>query len=224
MTTCVISQPRLFPGMHYLDRMLQADVFVVFDVVQFNPRHEENRFRVRGTSGPEWVTASVDKGPRERAIRDVRLSKDMPWIDGCKNALERHYGKAPHYRERIAEVHDALDGGHESLVGLDMASWQPALRALRPSCEFVLASNLKSDGKGPELLLDLCREVGADVYLSGGFGREYLDQALFTDAGVEVRFHEYAPDPYPQRGAEFVPFLSYLDRMFEAGFAAVAVE
>jgi hypothetical protein len=122
MTTCVISQPRLFPGMHYLDRMLQADVFVVFDVVQFNPRHEENRFRVRGPSGPEWVTASVDKGPRERAIRDVRLSSDMPWIDGCKRALERHYGNAPHYRERIAEVHEALDSGHERLVDLDMAS------------------------------------------------------------------------------------------------------
>ena len=43
MAICVISQPRLFPGLHYLHRMMVADVFVIFDTVQFNPRHEENR-------------------------------------------------------------------------------------------------------------------------------------------------------------------------------------
>ena len=219
MTVCVISQPRLFPGLHYLDRMLQADVFVVFDNVQFNPRHEENRFRVNGERGPEWVTATVEKGPRERRIDDVRLNREAPWVDACKRALSRVYGDAERYDERVAEVHAILDAPHERLVDLDVASWQPALRELRPKCDFVYASQLGCDGKGPQLLLDLCKRVGADVYLSGGFGREYLDVAAFAQQGVDVRFHEWTPRPYPQRRGGFEPFLSYLDKMFETGLA-----
>lgn len=217
MTVCVISQPRLFPGLHYLDRMRQADVFVVFDNVQFNPRHEENRFRVRTERGPDWVTASVEKGPRERRIADVRLNRAAPWVDDCKRTLERLYGDAERYSEHAEEVHAILDAPHERLVELDVASWNPALRALQPKCEFVAASALGCDGKGPQLLLDICKRVGADVYLSGGFGREYLDADMFRGEGVDVRFHEWEPKPYPQRRGGFEPFLSYLDMLFETG-------
>ncbi len=221
MTTCVISQPRLFPGLHYLDRMLQADVFVVFDNVQFNPRHEENRFRVRGERGPEWITATVQKGPRERRIDEVCVSRGVPWVDASKRTLQRVYGGADHYRERVEEVHAILDAPHERLVDLDVASWQPALRDLRPKCEFVYASQLGCDGSGPQLLLELCKRVGADTYLSGGFGREYLDAGAFREQGVDVRFHEWEPQPYAQRRDGFEPFLSYLDRMFEVGLTEV---
>ena len=220
MTVCVISQPRLFPGLHYLDRMRKADVFVVFDTVQFNPRHEENRFRVKADRGPEWLTASVEKGPRERVIQDVRLNASVPWGDDCKRTLERLYGDAPRYEENIEEIHAILDMPHERLVELDVASWGPALRAMQPACEFVRASELGCEGKGPQLLLDICKRVGADVYLSGGFGREYLEPDAFQAAGVEVRFHEYEPQAYPQRRGEFAPFLSYVDMMFECGLGA----
>src|SRR5438309_3765724 len=37
MPACVISQPRFFPGLHYLHRMMVTDVFVVLDTVQFTP-------------------------------------------------------------------------------------------------------------------------------------------------------------------------------------------
>jgi hypothetical protein len=217
MTVCVISQPRLFPGLHYLHRMLVADVFVVFDTVQFNPRHEENRARVKSPHGPAWLTVPVRQTSREQLIRDTRLDNSQAWPARALKTLQHLYGKAPHYRAHAPAVQAVLEAGHETLSDLDVASWQPALLLLRPSCRFVRASELPVPGQGPQLLLDICKHLGADTYLSGAFGRQYLDTAEFARAGVTVEFHDYSYPPYPQRHDGFVPFLSYLDALFNAG-------
>ncbi|MEQ1633211.1 MAG: WbqC family protein [Planctomycetota bacterium] len=215
MTVCVISQPRFFPGLHYLSRMQVADWFVIFDNVQFTPRHEENRCKVKGPQGAQWLTAGVKKGPREQLVKDTMISYEQPWHLDAQKTLAHLYGKSPFYERYIGAVKAILEAGHETLTALDRASWEPALAILKPKCKFVLASELPCEGKGPPLLLDICKHLGADVYLSGGFGREYLDVAPFTERGVEVRFHDYENPVYPQRHGEFVPYLSYLDMLFQ---------
>src|SRR5262249_24691074 len=124
---------------------------------------------------------------------------------------------APHYAAHRAEVEQVITGAHTTLTELDRASWAPALRLLGVACEFVLASALPVTGRGPGLLLDICQHLGADVYLSGGFGRDYLVTGVFAAAGVELRFHDYQYPVYPQRFGEFLPWLSYLDMLFNVG-------
>jgi hypothetical protein len=217
MPVCVISQPRFFPGLHYLHRMLVADVFVMLDTVQFTPRHEENRARLRTPHGPAWLTVPVRQAGREQLITQTCPDDSQPWQRKAVTTLQQLYGKAPHYRTHIAAVREVFETPHETLTDLDRASWGPALRLLRPTCRFVRASELPVSGKGPQLLLDLCKHLGADTYLSGAFGRDYLDAAAFAREGVQVVFHEYAHPVYPQRGEGFVPYLSYLDALFNAG-------
>ena len=79
MSNCVISQPRFFPGLHYLHRMMVADVFVIFDTVQFNPRHEENRAKFGTARGAEWLTVPMQRKSREQLIRDTFIDDAQPW-------------------------------------------------------------------------------------------------------------------------------------------------
>jgi hypothetical protein len=217
MRVCVISQPRFFPGLHYLHRMLVADFFVLLDTVQFNPRHEENRARILTPRGPDWLTVPVRQASREQLIVQTRPDDGQPWQRKMLKTLQHVYGKAPLYRAHAPAVEEVLGAAHETLADLDRASWGPALRLLRPTCRFVRASELPVSGSGPRLLLDICTHLGADTYLSGSFGREYLDADEFARAGVSVYFHEYACPAYPQRCEGFVPFLSYLDALFNVG-------
>jgi hypothetical protein len=219
LTTCVISQPRFFPGLHYLHRMLQADVFVIFDTVQFTPRHEENRAKLKTSQGTQWLTVPVRKQGRDMRIVDTLLSKDQPWQQDAVKTLAHLYGKTPHYEAHAAEIAAILTAPHETLTQLDRASWAPALRQLQIGCRFVLASELPLEGKGPQYLLDICKHLGADVYLSGPSGRDYIDSAMFTAQGVEVRFHDFETPVYQQRFGEFVPWLSYLDALFNVGLS-----
>ena len=46
MKTVAISQPRYLPAINYLDRIVRADVFVLLDTCQHQPRAFEHRNRV----------------------------------------------------------------------------------------------------------------------------------------------------------------------------------
>lgn len=217
MSICVISQPRFFPGLHYLHRMMVADVFVIFDTVQFTPRHEENRAKLKSPQGPQWLTVPMRKISREQLITDTFINNTQPWQQKAISTLNHLYSKAPHYKTYASEIHSILEAPHETLTQLDRSSWEPALQILDITCQFIYASDLPVSGKGPQLLLDICKYLGTDTYLSGAFGRDYLDTSKFTGEGIAVNFHEYSYPVYPQRFDDFVPYLSYLDMLFNAG-------
>ena len=56
------------------------------------------------------------------------------------------------------------------------------------------------ESKGSQLVLDLCLKSGADSYLSGAHGRDYLDEAAFAAAGVKLIYQDYATPVYEQFG------------------------
>mgnify|MGYP001825780107 CR=1 FL=1 len=140
------------------------------------------------------------------------------------NTLESLYGAAQGYDEHAEDDRAILERPHETMLDVTMASWEPALRLLAPRCEIVLASNLETTGSGQDQLLGICHEVGADRYLSGAFGKEYLDESRFRAEGIHVQYHEYEYPEYPQRFGDFVPFLSYVDLLFNAGLDLALIE
>src|SRR5713226_2493691 len=97
MSVCVISQPRFFPGLHYLHRMMVADIFVIFDTVQFTPRHEENRTRLKSPQGPQWLTVPMRQLSREQPILQTHIDNAQPWQSKAIKALSTLYAKAPCY-------------------------------------------------------------------------------------------------------------------------------
>lgn len=217
MPTCVISQPRFFPSLHYLHRMMVTDVFVVLDTVQFNPRHEENRAKLKGPTGPQWLTVPVRQSRRDQPIGEIRPDNTQSWQRRLIGTLNSLYAPAPCFKTHAPEIISILDAPHDTLTELDRASWEPALRLLGITCRFVRASELPLSGQGPELLLQICQYLGSTVYMSGAFGRGYLDVAAFAAARIDVVFHEYQYPVYPQRHGDFAPFLSYLDMLFNVG-------
>lgn len=223
MSICVISQPRFFPGLHYLHRMMVADVFVILDTVQFNPRHEENRAKLKGPNGLAWLTVPTVQGSRAQTIRETRLATDGTWASKAMRMLQGFYGKSPHYKAFAAEVGAILEQPFHDLASLNWASWQLALKHLEVSCKFVRASDLPVTSKGSELLLVICKHLHCDKYISGGFGKQYLDLNEFRREGIAVNFHEYAYPAYQQRFGDFVPFVSYLDMLFNDGLSRVKI-
>ena len=223
MTVCVISQPRFFPGLHYLHRMMVADIFVILDTVQYTPRHEENRAKLKTPNGPQWLTAPIQRHSRTQPISEISLNVDDGWRTKAHRTLDTLYSKAPFYAEQSGAIVDILQTPYAKLTDLDCASWQPALGPLGIACRFVRASELPVAGKGSVYLLDICRHLNADVYLSGAFGRDYLELDRFADHDIAVRFHHYDYPEYPQRFGEFVPYLSYLDMLFNASLDRATV-
>src|ERR1700722_929038 len=128
--------------------MMVADIFVIFDTVQYNPRHEENRAKLKTPRGGEWLTVPMCQESREQLIRDTPIANSQPWQRKAWNTIQNLYGKTPGFKTHAPAIQKIIDAPHETLTQLDRASWEPALRMLGITCEFVASSELPVSGKG----------------------------------------------------------------------------
>ena len=97
------------------------------------------------------------------------------------------------------------------------------LNAFGINTKIYFSSQMKASGKKDELVLNLCRELGATAYLSGPLGRDYLREDLFGNHGIKVRYDDYQHPTYPQLYSGFEPYMSALDLLFNAGPASLEV-
>ena len=68
-----------------------------------------------------------------------------------------------------------------------------------------------------ERLIAITKHFGADTYLAGGGGRDYMDLDRYERNGIKVLFQEYHHPVYEQRFGAFEPFMSVLDLLFNHG-------
>ena len=73
----VIEQPSFFPWCGYMGLISVADIFVIYDDVQFERRSWQSRNRII-SSDQEWMYINVPtvKAPRETAIKDILISPE----------------------------------------------------------------------------------------------------------------------------------------------------
>jgi hypothetical protein len=70
-------------------------------------------------------------------------------------------------------------------------------------------------GQKTDMLISMCKKVGADEYLSSP-GEAYVDREQMKAAGITHHFQHFIHPVYEQ-GAEFIPNLSAIDLLFNVG-------
>jgi hypothetical protein len=213
-------QPNFAPWLGFFDKMLHADVLVLLDTVQLTKRSYQNRTRIKGSGGPQWLTVPVvTKGRYYQMTRDVEIDETADWRRVHLRTLHSVLAKAPHGDV----LFDCLEPvyaqpGVRRLVDVTTGLIGEIMKRLEIPTRLVAASDLECEGSGSRLMLNVTRAVGGDVYLSGTTGRSYLEPGMFAEAGVDLRYHEFAPFEYPQLHGPFVPGLSCLDYLANVGF------
>lgn len=109
-TSVAIYQPRYFPRLHYLARVRQADVFVVYDDVEFSRRSRQHRAPIDFRDST-WLTVPVAHTGREVQIRNAPLDLSTPWLLDHVETLSHKYGAAAeelagYYYDLLPDVPD----------------------------------------------------------------------------------------------------------------------
>ena len=84
----------------------------------------------------------------------------------------------------------------------------------------ILSSTLNIPGEKTEKLVNICKSLSADSYLSTiGTKEKYLknEEHKFENVGIEVIYHDYIHPVYSQRGKKFLDHLSILDLILNLG-------
>jgi WbqC-like protein family len=215
-----IVQSNYIPWKGYFDMIRRADEFVLYDDVQYTRRDWRNRNRIKTAQGTQWLTIPVQvKGKYYQTVKDTKIS-DPDWGRTHWRTLCHCYGNAPHFKGS-QELWEPLYLGcrHEFLSDINRA-WIAAIcgqlgigTRISQSMDYHL-----HEADPTSRLLEICVQAGASVYLSGPAARSYLDETLFQQAGIEIRYMDYSGyREYPQLYPPFDHAVTVLDLLFMVG-------
>lgn len=211
-----IHQPCYMPWLGMLKKASMCDVFVFMDDAQYTRGSFIESNSIKTPQGAMRLRVPLDYDFGD-TISQVRPKYGLKWREKHLKALRMNYGKAPHFDDVYQLVTDILSPEYLSLADLNIACTEAMFKWFGISPRTERAGRFGIETAKERRVIDLCKAVGADVYVSGKGAATYQDAAHFADEGIELVYADYEPKPYRQRFGEFVPNLSAIDWMMNEG-------
>jgi hypothetical protein len=189
-TVVAVMQPYFSAYAGYYRLLAAADLFVIFDCVQFPRRGWVHRNRLPDAKGePEWLTLPLKGAPYEAPIRDLEFAEDaearmadrlraFPSMRALPGLAERFLRAAPFEGPLV----DYLEA--QLAVACDWLGVKP--RMIRSS-----SLDVAPELKAQERVLEILRLVGATDYVNAPGGRDLYDEAAFQARGMRLHFLEH---------------------------------
>jgi len=195
-----IHQPAYLPWLGYFHRIAASDHHIVLDHVQFEKNSFINRNKVRTTQGWCWLTVPVKTKGRcgHLCIRDIEIDERTHWRSKHWRTIEQSYARASWYETYADELAAIYARNWGSLGELCRHLTGHFLEWLGIGTPISFSSDWAPESTKDELVLELCKKVGATVYYSGALGRNYLDEGRFAREGIRVDYQNYQHPAYPQ--------------------------
>ena len=213
-----IHQPNYFPYSGFFQKVSLSDVYVVLDKAQFQ-FDITNRNKIITPNG-SWTRISVPikKGQKFFDIRNVEINNDLPWAEKNWNLIYKSYKKSPFFDLYKVFLDSTYKKRWNLIFDLNLQILKKIFDWLDIKTEIVLESELNITGTSSKRLLNICKKLGADTYISGIGGKKYLDEKLFEKNKIILKYQNYAPIRYLQHTSKsFIPNLSIIDLLANVG-------
>lgn len=214
-----IVQSNYIPWKGYFDLINSVDEFILYDDMQYTRRDWRNRNKIKAKDGLIWLSIPVNtKGNYFQPIKEITISEPT-WNIRHWKAISYSYAKARYFKEYKTIFENLYLGSTETYLSQTNYRFITTicnLLGIRTKISWSMDYYL-SEGK-TERLIHLCQQAGATTYLSGPTARDYLDEELFRQTGIELQYMSYTD--YPKYEQLFPPFeqrVSILDLIFNTG-------
>jgi hypothetical protein len=220
-----VHQPHYLPWLGYFDKIDSSDVFVILDNVQYKKREFQNRNRIKTAAGVLWLTVPVvTRGRYYQTTGEVGIDNTEDWRANHLRTLELNYSRAPHFDEYFPGFAALMNSRQwETLAELSVAGLRFFMGKLGISVPIRFEKELGVPGEKTERIINICRAVGADTYLSGAGGKAYMDEPAFERAGIGLRYQHFEHPVYPQLHGAFEPYMAAPDLMLNAGGGSLEI-
>lgn len=219
MKKVAIVQSNYIPWKGYFDMIAAVDEFILYDDMQYTRRDWRNRNQIKTPQGVQWLTVPVlVKGKYHQKIRDTEID-GVDWLAAHWKTLSQNYRRATHFDEIASWLEPVYTGRTFARLSdlnrclIEAVCQYMGIRTrITNSWDYVLC-----EGK-TERLADLCVQAGATHYISGPAAKDYVEDKIFSDLGIELSWFDYAGySEYPQLWGEFTHGVTILDLLFNCG-------
>jgi len=171
-----------------------------------------------------WLTVPVNKkGKGLQKINNVTINNEHNWVRKHLLGLVHAYKKAPYFDDHIGFLENVYKREWQRIVDIDITLLQYIIKELSIDVEIRLSSELGLQGKGTQILVDVCEKLEGEVYILSISGRKYIDKEMFKNKGIEINYYDFASPVYPQLWGDFVPNLSAFDILFNCGVKSMDI-
>jgi len=180
-------QPNYFANQNYFDKIKASDIFVMLDDVQFEKNGFTNRNRIPNGDKDLWLTIPIIHKAGQ-LITDVKTANDL-WKEKHRKTLLNKYKDAEF-------INSFFDYDSDKLIDWTGRSVVLGLVKLEIDFKIIKSSQLDINTTGTQRLIDICKNLNADTYLSGQGAKKYMDMDLFERAGITVEYMPEKNEPY----------------------------
>lgn len=214
-----IHQPNYLPWIGYFHKMISSDVFVILDDV-ISSNKAERRNVIKGSTGE--INLSVPLVNKKAFIKDIIISDRINWKQQHYGALKSCYTKSEYWKLYSPDFNEVYQDSNPKLVNLNSKFIELFRDYLEIKTPIVYSSELSGiSGTKNTKIINICKTLGADVFLSGTGAKSYLDEEEFRKNNLNVVYQEFVHPKYPQLWGSFVPNLSVVDLLFNCGPNAI---
>jgi hypothetical protein len=188
--TISIMQPYFFPYPGYFELPAQADLFVLYDDVQFPRRGwvHRNKFHLRNSKESDWWGLPIKKSPQTSTlIGDLRFDDER--IAEFKNKFNRF---------ELSKMKDSVSQFFPSLFELNdytvleylEIQIQDICNYLKIDTKIIKSSDIPNPNrlKSEDRIIQICKFLGADRYLNASGGVDLYEHRNFSKEGIELNF------------------------------------
>jgi hypothetical protein len=214
-----IVQSNYIPWKGFFDIVNDVDAFVFLDSVQMTKRDWRTRNKVKTPNGTEWLTVPFSGG-RNQLIYEVEIVQN-DWQKKHLKSLQNNYFRATYFKEYQFLLDWLYSTPHKNLSEFNIQTTKMICEILGIDTIFYTSMEIGAEGTKDERIINICKALDADTYLTGPTARDYIDERNFEEADITLLFKDYSN--YPAYTQLFPPFdhaVSILDVLFNCGAEA----
>jgi hypothetical protein len=209
-----IMQPYFMPYIGYFQLIQTVDKYVVYDNIQYTKKGWINRNRILKNGTDTYVTIPLEKNSDYLNICERSVSANFnrkKFLDQITEA----YRNAPYFTNTSELIKQAVNNNQNNLFDLIYNSINIICSYLEIKTEMIPSSQIEIDHslKGKDKVIQICKTLGADIYINAIGGVNLYDKNEFAEHGIDLQFLQTKSAEYEQFHNHFIPNLSIIDVM-----------
>ena len=213
-----IHQPNYLPYVGFFHKLSLADTFVIMDDTQYDKKFT-NRNKIKVPGNWIWLTVPINKKHKFVANKIVEINNEENWQSDHFEKINRSYSNSEFFKKNYKTFFEKIYSKKwDHLFTLNYELIIQLIDWLDIKIEVIKESELNVKGNSTERLVNISKKIGAETYVSGIGGKEYMNKKMFETNNIKIEYQNFQCPKYKQVfNSEFIPNLSIIDLLFNIG-------
>ncbi|WP_299290882.1 WbqC family protein [Nitrosopumilus sp.] len=219
----VIHQPNYFPYSGFFHKLTLGDSLVLMDNTQYDKKFT-NRNRIIVPNDWIWLSVPIKKEHKFSPNKTVEINNEIDWKKNHFTKIQKSYSNSKFFNLYKDYLKNLYEKEWNFLFELNYETITKVMEWLGIKLKIYKESDLNINGKSTERLVNICKSIGADTYISGIGGKEYMNEKLFNSNNINLEYQNFTHPIYEQHFSDsFIPNLSILDLLFNHGLKSLEI-